>query len=192
LDEALQKLIAGYVAFNTPDHMLVRKSQIVEAKLSVKLPPNALITQLSEAGKQEAASVLVADRMSATLYGGSAFDVSPSGPQQQLVSHQQVTSWTWDVTAKQVGTQYLILSFDAVLSIDGKDGTRNINTFKRTIKVEVGWPETPTEWLEWLKKLFENISWLWATILVPVGLWIWSRFRKKPPPGASVQAPPPK
>jgi hypothetical protein len=77
-----------------------------------------------------------------------------------------------------VGTQYLILSFDAVLTVDGKDGTRNINTFRRSIQVEVAWPETPSEWLEWFKKLFENVSWLWATILVPAGLWIWSRLRK--------------
>jgi hypothetical protein len=179
LDEALQKLIAGNVAFNTPEHMSVGKSQIIEAKLSVNMPPEALIAQLSEAGKKESASLSVADRMSATLSGGGAFEVSPSGPQQQLISREQATSWTWEVTAKQVGTQYLILSFDAMLTVDGKDGTRNINTFKRSIKVEVGWPQTPSEWLEWFKKLSENLSWLWMTILVPVGVWIWARLRKK-------------
>src|SRR6266496_1907910 len=182
LDAALEKLIAGNVAFNTPDRMRVGKSQIIEAKLAVRIPPDVLTTQLTEAGKKESASLSVADRMSASLFGGGAFDVSPSGPQQQLISRQQVTSWTWDVTPKQTGTQYLILSFDAVLTVDGKDGTRNINTFKRSIEVEVGWPETPGEWLEWFKGLFDNISWLWATILVPVGLWIWNRFRKRPPP----------
>jgi len=164
--------------------MRVGKSRIIEAKLSVSIAPDALTKLVTEAGKKVSASLRVANRVSAMLSGGGAFDVSPSGPQQQFISHEQVTSWTWEVTPKQIGTQYLILSFDAVLTVEGKDGTRNINTFKRPIEVEVAWPETPSEWLDWAKKLFENLSWLWVTVLVPVALWIWNRFRRKPPPGS--------
>jgi hypothetical protein len=98
LDQALQKLIAGNVAFNTPENMSVGRSRIIEAKLSVNLPPDILVAQLSEAGKRESASLSVADRMNATLSGGGAFDVSPSGPQQQLISRQKVTTWTWEVS----------------------------------------------------------------------------------------------
>jgi hypothetical protein len=100
----------------------------------------------SEAGAKESASIKVADRMAATLFGGGAFDVSPSGPQQQFISKEQVTTWTWVVTPKQSGTQVLILSFEALLTIDGKDGTRNINTFTRKIEIDVPWPSTPSEW----------------------------------------------
>jgi hypothetical protein len=116
----LEQLITGNVAFNTPDHVRVGEPHIIQAKLAVNIPQNALIVQLSEAGRRESARVAVADRMVATLNGGAAFDVSPSGPQPQWISHQEVTTWTWDVTAKQPGTQYLILSLDAVLTIDGK------------------------------------------------------------------------
>jgi hypothetical protein len=189
LDTALNALIGGNLAFNTPEHMSLRKSQIIEAKISVNLPADVLLRQLSEAGNKVSAGLLVADRMAATLSGGGAFDVSPSGPLEQLISHQQVTSWTWEVTPKEVGTQYLILSFDAMLTVGGKEGIRNINTFKRPIEVEVGWPETPDEWFQWFRTLFENISWLWVTLLVPVALWIWNRFRKPPPPGPEQKAP---
>ena len=181
LDAALDRLVKGNIAFNAPDHLRIGKPQIIEAKLAVNVPANVLITQLIEAGEKESASIAVADRMSAKLYGGAAFDVSPPDPQQQLISHQQVTSWTWEVTARQVGIQYLILSFDAILIVDGKEGTRNINTFKQKIMIEIGWPETPSEWFQWLKEWFENISWLWATVLVPLGLWAWNRFWKKSP-----------
>jgi len=182
LDEALDKLVAGYIAFNTLEHVRLGKPQIIEAKLAVISSGDALIAQLNEAGKKEKAPIQVADRMAATISGGAAFDVSPNGPQQQLISHARVTTWTWEVTAKQPGTQYLFLSVDAVLTIDGKEGTRNINTFTRKIDVDVTWPETPGEWFQWFKEWFENISWLWATVLVPVALWVWSRFRKKPLP----------
>jgi hypothetical protein len=180
LDVALKKLISGNIAFNTPDRIPLGQSRIIEAKLSTNLPPKDLLAQLSEAGAKESASIQVSDRMIARLDGGGAFDVSPSGAQQQLISKQEVTTWTWVVTPKQRGTQYLILSFDAVLTVDGKDGTRNINTFKRKIEINVPWPETLSEWFKLLKEWFENISWFWLTILVPIGVWLWSKLRKKP------------
>ncbi len=113
LDAALERLVSGNIAFNTPDRIPLGKSKIIEAKLSINLPPKVLLDQLGEAGAKESASIKVADRMIATLTGGGAFDVSPSGPQQQLISNQQVTTWTWVVTPKQPGSQFLILSFDA-------------------------------------------------------------------------------
>ena len=67
-----------------------------------------------------------------------------------------------------------------MLTVDGKEATRNVNTFKRKIEVDVPWPETLSEWVELLKKWFENISGFWLTILVPVGLWLWNKIRKKP------------
>jgi hypothetical protein len=180
LDAALEKLVSGNIAFNTPDRIPLGKSRVIEAKLSTNVPPNVLLTQLSEAGAKESASIKVSDRMTATLIGGGAFDVLPSGPQQQFISKKEVTTWTWVVTPKQGGTQFLMLSFDAVLSVDGKDGMRTINTFKRKIQIDVPWPETPSEWFVLLKNWFENVSWFWLTILVPVGLWLWNKFRKKP------------
>jgi hypothetical protein len=170
----------GKIAFNTPDRVPLGKSRVIEAKLSTNMPSDVLLAQLSEAGAKESASIKVSDRMIATLIGGGAFDVSPSGPQQQFVSKKELTTWTWVVTPKQSGTQILTLSFDAVLSVDGKDGTRTINTFKRKIEIDVPWPETPSEWLVLLKGWFDNIHWIWLTILVPLGLWLWNKFRKKP------------
>jgi hypothetical protein len=178
VDAALKKLISANVAFNTPDHMKVTKSQMIEAKLAVDMPSDVLITQLTKAGKKEVHSLSVADRMSATLDGGSAFEISPSGPQQQFISREQVTTWTWKVTPKQAGTQLLNLFFDVALTVDGKEGIRRVRSYTREIEVEVA-PAGLREWLEWLKKTFEDFAWLWATILVPAGLWIWNRISKK-------------
>jgi len=180
---ALRNLLGGNIAFNTPEYVLVGKPQIIEAKLGIDVPQDVLINQLAQAGHKEAASIRVADRMRANLSGGAGFDVSPTGAQEQLVSRQEVTSWTWEVTAKQAGTQYLILTVDAVLFIDGKEGVKNINTFTRKIEVAVGWPQTPSDWFAWLKGWVENIQWLWLTV-IPVGLLIWNRLRRKSPKGA--------
>jgi tetratricopeptide (TPR) repeat protein len=133
---------------------------------------------LTEAGKKETATLRVNDKMSATLIGGGAFDVSPSGPQMQLIDMKDITTWTWEVTPKLSGAHYLILSFDAILTVDGKEGTRNVTTLKRKIDVEVTWPETASEWVEFLRKWFENIGWFWTAVLVPFGLYFVARWRK--------------
>jgi hypothetical protein len=72
----------------------------------------------------------------------------------------------------------LILTFDAILTLNGKDSTRNVKTLTQPIEVEVGWPETGGEWFEFFKKWFENVSWLWATILVPVGIVLIALWRR--------------
>ena len=75
---------------------------------------------IGEPGKVEAAALKVSERMVATLSGGSAFDVSPSGPQATVGSHKETTDWIWHATPKAVGEQVLILKLDALISINGK------------------------------------------------------------------------
>ena len=118
--------------------------------------------------------------MTATLTGGGAFDISPSGPQTQFVTISGVTPWAFEVTPKQTGAQVLTLAFDAIITVDNKEGPKRVNTLTRKILVEVGWPETPTEWLEAGRKWFENANWLWLTILVPIGGFVMARWRRKP------------
>jgi hypothetical protein len=69
-------------------------------------------------------------------------------------------------------------SFDVHVKVDGKEGTRTVNTLTRKIEVEVAWPETASEWLKFVKETGENLDWLWATILVPVGLFVAKKVRK--------------
>jgi hypothetical protein len=177
LDKALERLRSGNVAFNTPDEARVGKQFIVEAKLSSRLTKEEIQVLIDEPGKREVAALRIADRMLATLAGGSAFEISPSGPKEQWISENETTDWVWEVTPKTVGEQTLLLSFDAVITLDGKEDKRTINTFKRRINVDVGWPQTVGEWLELTKKTGENVSWIWATLLIPIGgaIWAWTK-----------------
>jgi len=111
IDAALSTLVEGNVAFVPPDSAKIEKSQIVEARLSVTKTPSALITELIGSGKKESASLRVGDKMAATLSGGGAFDISPSGPQAQLISHKDTIIWTWTITPKQTGSQFFNFNF---------------------------------------------------------------------------------
>lgn len=188
VDQALATLKLAMVAFNTPEHARVAKTLVIEASISTHLRKTELQVLIDEPGKIEIGNLKVSDRMASTLIG-SAFDISPSGPQEQWVSDTEVTSWRWQVTPKTVGEQVMILSFDALININGKDDRRTINTFKRIIKVDVGFPETFGEWLELVKHTGENISWIWTTLLVLLGgsgiggTWAWIKRHRRPPTG---------
>jgi transcriptional regulator with XRE-family HTH domain len=178
LDEALAHLPTANVAFNTPDKARVGKSFIVEAKISTSLKPIDLQILISEAGKIEVGTLKVSDRMVGSLSGGSAFVVTPNIPIEQGISYTDTTNWTWQVTPTSRGEQLLILSFDALIDVNGKQTRRTINTFKRHINVDVSWPETVGEWLELIKKTGENISWIWLTVLIPVGGAVWALVKR--------------
>lgn len=117
--------------------------------------------------------------MIATLSGGEAFDISPSGPQQQFVSRQRVTAWTWEVTPKTPGTQILMLTFDVALTVDGREGIRKIRTLTQEIQIQVAWADRLKDGFERLKATVDGLAWLWITILVPAGLWVWRQIRRR-------------
>jgi hypothetical protein len=178
IDQALDELKSATVAFNTPQMARVGRQVVMEAKLSTRLSTTEVKVLIDEPGKVEVGTLKVSDRMFATLSGGSAFDVSPDGPQGQWISDKAPTGWTWQVTPKHVGEQILILSFDAVIAINGKEDKRTVNTFKRSVDVEVGWPETVGEWLEWVRKMGEGLSYAWGLIFVTVGGAGWAAVKR--------------
>jgi hypothetical protein len=169
VDQALARLKSANVAFNTPNHARVGTPIVIEAKISAYLGKQEMEALIKESGTVEVDTLKVSDRVVATLVGSSSFEVSPTGPQQQWVSGVEPTSWTWQVTPKIAGeNQVLILTFDAIISINNKDDKRTINTFTRRINVDVGWPQTVGEWLE-------------PSILIPVvgGTWAWLKRRRQ-------------
>lgn len=182
VDAVLKRLAAGVVAFNIPARMRLARTQTVEARLGVNMPREQLVREITAEGEVKTVSLRVSPRMQATLLGGSAFDISPSGPQIQFVSNEESNTWQWDVTPKLEGQQVLVLTFDAFIEVGGQEGLHTVNTLRQPIVVEVGWPETPQEWAEWLRKWVEYGGWLWTTLLVPAGLFVlhgWRKFRAK-------------
>jgi hypothetical protein len=154
------------------------------SKLSTHLPAESLQVLIGEAGKFEVANLKVSDRVSATL-SGSGMDVAPTGAQEQWISEKEVTSWTWTIVPKISGQQILTLSFDAIISVNGKDDRWTINTLTRRINVAVGWPDSIADWLEFIKTTGENISWIWATVLIPIGGFAWARLSRHQKPAIS-------
>lgn len=183
VDSVLKSLLAGNVAFNVPSNMRLARTQTLEARLGVDVPLAQLTQEVAAEGEVRSAQLRVSPRMQATLSGGAAFDVSPSGPQVQFVSNEESNIWQWEVTPKLEGQQVLVLTFGVFIEVGGKEGVRTVNTLRQLVTVEVGWPQTARGWAEWLKRWVEYGGWLWTAVLLPVGVLIlreWRKHRAKP------------
>ncbi|MEF3365144.1 hypothetical protein V3H18_01215 [Methylocystis sp. 9N] len=176
MDEAIRRLVDANVAFNSPPRARLGKDLEIVAKLSAKMPKETLAREVDHLGTPTVVPLKVSDRVAATLSGGSAFDISPAGPQEQAVSEDELTTWSWKVTPKAAGEQTLILTFDAFIPLQGKDVRRTVRTLTQKISVEVGWPESASEWLEFIKKQLETANGIWVALLAIGGAVLtWAR-----------------
>lgn len=176
VDEAMRRLVDANVAFNSPPRARLGKDLEIVAKISAKLPKETLAREVDELGTPKVVPLKVSDRVAATLSGGSAFDISPAGPQEQAVSENELTTWSWKVTPKAAGEQMLTLTFDAYIQLQGKDVKRTVRTLTQKISVDVGWPESVSEWLEFIKKQLETANGIWVALLAIGGAVLtWAR-----------------
>lgn len=171
VDELLQELELGTIAFTVPRSLNLRETAMVQLVLSLNLTVDELSGMIESAAPVESAAVRVSDRMQARLSGAN-FSISAITPETQAVSRGEPTQWRWEARPLAEGTHSLHLTLSALLRVDGESTARTIRTFDREIEVKVTVPQRLGGFLR------ENWEWLWTALLVPVGGWIWRRVRR--------------
>jgi hypothetical protein len=168
IDKILERLELGNIAFNAPKKMNMEEKEIVTLLLSATTPTEVLKSELKSEGEKVGATIRISDRMEARL-SGQNFTITAITPEIQAVSRKENTEWKWEVAPKEKGDQFLHLTLSALILVDGASTPKAIRTFDSTINVEV----TPLQRI----KIFvtNNWQWLWATILVPIGGWLWKK-----------------
>lgn len=177
VDEALQELIAGNVAFNTPGRMQFHESRTVALIASAQLDPSALSEELRQriGGNDPVAvqGVQIAPLMEAQLVGAPAFEVMTLTPTRQPVSRAAPTEWRWTVRAAETGKHTLNLTINAVVTVDNERFPRSLNVLNRDIEVYITGPQRIEMFLS------GNWQWLLGTIVIPLAVWLWSNRRKQ-------------
>jgi hypothetical protein len=172
VDQILEKLTFGNVAFNAPKTMNLRETAVIQLMLGLETPIDDLKQMIEAAGEKEGARIQVSDRMEARLSGPN-FAITAITPEVQAVSRNNITEWKWEVKPASNGRQNLHLTLSALLNVDGESTPRVIRTFDQVIQVEVRWSQRVGVFFE------NNWQWLWAAILVPIAGWLWRRKKKK-------------
>src|SRR5215204_1021053 len=136
--ERLRELVRSSIAFNTPEEMQVGKTETIELLLSTSYSAEELKEQLTEAGEKEGVEgIPTAERMQARLTGDPGFEIQAITPEEQAISSEDTTKWSWDVTPTQAGKdEKLHLTITALIEVAEGTAPRTIDTYNRTMVVK--------------------------------------------------------
>jgi hypothetical protein len=140
IDAILKQTLSASIAYNKPESMNLDQTATIELLLNPSLSPEALSTQVTETGQVASTSIQITPRMKALLIANdpTAFAIQPihDNP-EQLISSKDTTKWAWLVTAKKDGTQQLTLVIYRLVTYEGQDYWREVETYKADIDVKV-------------------------------------------------------
>jgi hypothetical protein len=136
VDRILASLKLGNIAYNTPSSMRCDEKTKIQLLLSPRKPIEELKRKISALGDKAGEEIRVADVMEAHLYG-EAFETHALRPERQAVGEADDTEWQWEMMAREPGDQELHLVISAVLNVNGREGSKVLMVYDRTVHVHV-------------------------------------------------------
>lgn len=172
IDEIIEKLEFGNIAFNTPSTLSLGDSEVIQLLLSQQLSIEELQQKIRAKGKTEGHRIRVSNKMEARL-SGSGFKIEAILPEVQAVAASNNTEWKWKIEATKGGNQELHLTLSALLYLDDQPTPYVIRTFERTINVRVTLLRRISSFVA------GNWQWLWTAVLIPVAGWIIHKRKRR-------------
>lgn len=183
VDAAIAAMVPGYVQYLAPDALAIGSAGKVTLELGrFKEEVTAAIDRLRrERGGQTGGGELRIGPVMRAQLTGSGFKVTPSEAVEQWISATEPSIWNWDIEAvdgddwfpRLSARRDLSVSIDAVLTIDGAQHRRLINTWSRTITVTVSWPL----WLHKGVEAAKDFWWVAAAVIGIAGLVLRRKWR---------------
>jgi hypothetical protein len=172
LDRKLAELDLGNIAFNAPETIPYGEAATIELLASLKEAADALREAVRGDGPVESAQVQLGDRMEARLTG-TGFRIEAITPEVQALSRQQRTQWRWEIEPTRPADLELHLTLSAIFRIDGESVTRTIQTFERTIDVDVPFTRRVSNFVA------GNYQFIGSAVVIPIVGGLYHRHRKK-------------
>lgn len=172
--DILAGLSMGRVLFACPPEMRVQTPERVEVRITGD--PKQDITQgLEERGIPIETAAKISPVMKVTLNADAddAFEV------KQLTDAQQSVvdgggQWAWSVTPLKAGKHNLYLTASAVVNVPGfGQQTEEIPVLTQSVQVRADVAYSASQFWH------SNWQWLFSTLLIPLGLWLWNKRSKK-------------
>ncbi len=172
VDRILESAPWGNIAFSHPESMTLKETRVVELLLDLDLPVDSLKQRIQSEGKKLGAPIRVFPRMRAELISKD-FDIAALTPPEQLISHIEPTMWKWQILPLKKGAAMLHLTLSAPIEFQGSTTMRVVRVFERNVWVRVTLGQRIGEFIG------NNWQWLWASVLLPLGGWLWRKRRKQ-------------
>jgi hypothetical protein len=97
------------------------------------------------------------------------FKVTNITPEEQALSSLEPTQWRWILEPTSAGTYDVNLIITAIVNIDDQSSLHTIKTYDKTLYIEI----TPKQRIKmWLANYWQ---WLFSTLLLPFGLWVYRK-----------------
>ncbi len=165
IEDELNRLPVGQIAFNPPSSMKVATTERVQVRVS---ETKGAADAAKMSGNVQTAPIQVSPVMSVQLQGAS-FQITPLDPQDQIVTPDGYTQWDFDVTPTANGDQTLSLTASVEIAVPGMGTQRRaFPVLTRTVHVQVN----PVSFLT------DNWQWFAGTIIIPLALLGWQRLGK--------------
>ena len=161
VDRVLMHMQLANLAFNVPKTIRFGTTAQIQLLISAEQTIRQLRTKITAVGAKEGTTIRVAPRMEARLTG-LGFKIQANTPEIQAVGGAGATVWTWEVQPTEKGTRRLHLTVSALITVQGKETSRTIETFDRVIEIHVTWMDRVSGFAG------RNWKWLWTAILVPL------------------------
>ena len=177
VDNILSDFPVGSLAFNTPKHLYVGDSTAVKLNISIKKSAIELKQQIAgiidNAKTQNIweGKAKLNSRMRALLIGTRGLSVSSLDSLDEKEVPTDGQQWSWEVEAKSPGPQTLTLVLTALVTVDGKDRPFPIQTFSKTVKVDVPASRAVGDFLS------RNWQFLWGTAVAPISIALWELLK---------------
>jgi hypothetical protein len=163
--------------------------ETVRLLVSARLTPGQLedtLRRIDPARATRSAGATLTDVMRAHL-GGAGFEITPQSPDTQVISARRETAWTWQVRPLREGRLELFLTLDAMYRIDGVERWASVRQLSDTIRVSVSADSSAAREAARRRALrvgiggwiANNVQWLWAAIILPLGGLVWSLLRRR-------------
>jgi hypothetical protein len=177
INAELQRLTNGKIAFESPLRMGLNETKLVEVRIARQFNQD-LTRGLATSGHPAVEEITVGPFMSATLTG-SAFQISPVTPENQIIPEDKITAWRWQVHPTDWGKQQLTLQMCARLQLPDKREEQWCSDafYQRDIQVDVSYSYAATHFIK------NNATWTLGTVGAGtsglfVGVWAWMKKRK--------------
>ena len=131
----------GRLLFNPPNQMRLGQTERVEVRLTRTLTLDAkLLERLHGRGEPQLEEIPTAPLMAVTLKG-DGFRITAYSDEEQIVTHEGLTMWEYDIRALKRGQQRLVTCVSLRIPVAGQPFEhKSIPVREATIDVQVGAP----------------------------------------------------